>query len=47
MIAWDREQAATIGGIKRFRRDFGDRAAPGDVRLPLGPGVTALPFAEL
>lgn len=39
--------------IRRFREDFGDRAAPGyvvhpgDVRLPLVPGVTALPFAEL
>jgi len=40
-------------GIKEFQRDLGDRAAPGyvvhpgDVRLPLGPNVTALPIAEL
>jgi hypothetical protein len=39
--------------IETFRRDIGDRAAkgyvvhPGDVRLPLGPGATALPLAEL
>lgn len=39
--------------IKIFRRDYGDRVLPGyvvhpgDVRLPLTPGVTALPFAEL
>jgi len=40
-------------GIKRFRRDFGPRAAPGfvihpgEITLPLGPEVTALPFAAL
>jgi predicted AAA+ superfamily ATPase len=40
-------------GIKEFQTDLGDRAAPGyvvhpgDVRLPLGPNVTALPIAEL
>lgn len=40
-------------GIKEFQRDLGDRAAPGyvvhpgNVRLPLGPNVTALPIAEL
>jgi len=40
-------------GIKEFQKDLGDRAAPGyvvhpgDVRLPLRPKVTALPFAEL
>lgn len=40
-------------GIKDFQKDLGDRAAPGyvvhpgDVRLPLGTKVTALPFAEL
>jgi predicted AAA+ superfamily ATPase len=40
-------------GIRVFQEDLGDRAAPGyivhpgDVSLPLGPKVTALPFAEL
>jgi len=40
-------------GIRDFQKDLGDRAAPGyvvhpgDVSLPLGPRVTALPFAEL
>ncbi len=39
--------------IKSFQRDMGDTALPGyvihpgDVRLPLGNGVTALPFANL
>jgi predicted AAA+ superfamily ATPase len=39
--------------IKTFRVDFGDKAMPGyvvhpgDVRLPLGSNVTALPFSEL
>jgi hypothetical protein len=39
--------------IKTFQKDMGDKAMPGyvvhpgDVRLPLGPNVTALPFAEL
>ena len=39
--------------LRRFQRDFGGRAMPGyvihpgNVRLPLGEGVTALPFAEL
>ena len=39
--------------IKTFQKDFGDKAMPGyvvhpgDIRLPLGSGVTALPFAEL
>ena len=39
--------------LKTFQEDFGDRAAPGyvihtgDIRLPLGPGVIALPFTEL
>jgi predicted AAA+ superfamily ATPase len=39
--------------IKTFHKDFGDKAMqgyvvhPGDIRIPLGPGVTALPFAEL
>lgn len=39
--------------IKAFQNDLGDRALPGyivhpgDIRLPLGSGVTALPFAML
>lgn len=39
--------------IRTFRQDLGDKAAPGyvvhpgDVRLPLAPEVTALPFGEL
>jgi len=44
---------AMASAIKVFRKDIGDRASPGyvvhpgDVRLPLGPDATALPFAEL
>ncbi len=44
---------AMASGIKTFREDFADRAAPGyvihtgNIRLPLGSGVTALPFTEL
>lgn len=44
---------AMASGIKVFQEDLGDKAAPGyvlhagDIRLPLGSGVTALPFAEL
>jgi len=44
---------AMAAGIRTFQQDLGDRAAPGyvvhpgDVRLPLGPRVLALPFAEL
>ena len=40
-------------GIRAFQQAFGDRAAsgyvihPGDTRLPLAPGVIAVPFAEL
>ena len=40
-------------GIRALRKDLGKKAAPGyvvhlgDMRLPLGEGVTALPFAEL
>jgi predicted AAA+ superfamily ATPase len=40
-------------GIRAFQEAFGPKAAPGyvvhpgDVRLPLAPNVTALPFAEL
>ncbi|MBU4385576.1 MAG: ATP-binding protein, partial [Actinobacteria bacterium] len=39
--------------IRTFQADFGDRALPGyvvhpgEIRLPLGPGATALPFSEL
>ena len=39
--------------IKAFQEDFGDKALPGyvvhpgDLRLPLGPKVTALPLGEL
>lgn len=39
--------------IRALRKDLGKKAAPGfvihagDMRLPLGEGVTALPFAEL
>ncbi|MFH2219152.1 MAG: ATP-binding protein [Pseudomonadota bacterium] len=39
--------------IKTFREDFGDKVVPGyvvhpgDIRLPLGSNVTALPFGEL
>jgi predicted AAA+ superfamily ATPase len=42
--------AASIG---EFQEDFGGRALPdyvvhsGDVRLPLGAGMAALPFSEL
>jgi len=44
---------AMASGIRAFGKDLGDKAAPGyvihpgDVRLPLGGGVTALPFAYL
>ncbi len=44
---------AMASAIRRFQKDFGDRAMPGyvvhpgDVVLPLGPGVTALPFGAL
>lgn len=40
-------------GIRRFQRDLGGAAGPGfvvhpgDVALPLAPGVTALPFGRL
>jgi predicted AAA+ superfamily ATPase len=39
--------------IKTFQKDLGDRAAPGyvvhpgEVRLPLGQAITALPFSQL
>ena len=44
---------AMADGIKAFREALGERVAPGyvvhpgDVRLPLAPGVEALPFAAL
>ncbi len=44
---------AMASSIRAFQEDFGERALPGyvvqsgDVRLPLGSNVTALPFAEL
>lgn len=44
---------AMAAGITAFQRDFAAKAAsgyiihPGEVRLPLAQGVTALPFAEL
>ncbi len=44
---------AMTDGIKAFQRDFRDVAAPGyvvhpgDVRLPLAPEVTAIPFRSL
>ena len=44
---------AMAGPIRRFHKDFGERTMPGyvvhpgDVRLPLGEGVNALPFVEL
>jgi predicted AAA+ superfamily ATPase len=44
---------AMASTIKTFQKDLGDKAMPGyvvhpgDVRLPLAPNVTALPFAEL
>ena len=44
---------AMASGIRVFQEDLGEEAGqgfvihPGDVRLPLAPGVVALPFAEL
>jgi predicted AAA+ superfamily ATPase len=44
---------AMASGLPAFREDLGEKAGPGfvihpgDVRLPLAPGVTALPFGEL
>ena len=44
---------AMASSVKIFREDFGEKAAPGyvlhtgDVRLPLGSDITALPFIEL
>ncbi len=44
---------AMASAIRTFRKDFGDKSFPGyvvhpgDIVLPLGTGVTALPFSEL
>jgi len=44
---------AMADGIRAFREAIGSTAAPGfivhpgEIRLPLGPGATALPFGEL
>jgi predicted AAA+ superfamily ATPase len=44
---------AMASSIKAFQEDFGDKVLPGyvvhpgQIRLPLGSNVTALPFAEL
>ncbi|MEO8658999.1 MAG: ATP-binding protein [Bryobacteraceae bacterium] len=44
---------AMANGIVAFRADLGEQSAPGyvvhpgDIRLPLAPGVKALPFADL
>jgi predicted AAA+ superfamily ATPase len=44
---------AMASSVRTFLEDFGEKAAPGyvlhtgDVPLPLGSGVTALPFTEL
>ena len=44
---------AMAGAIKTIQRDMGTTAPhgyvvhPGDIRLPLGLGATALPFADL
>ncbi len=44
---------AMAAAVQTFQKDFGDKAMagyvvhPGDITLPLGPGVTALPFYKL
>jgi predicted AAA+ superfamily ATPase len=44
---------AMASTVRAFRKELGDKTMhgyvihPGDITLPLGPGVTALPFAEL
>ena len=44
---------AMASSVRAFQKDFGERALlgyvvhPGKVTLPLGPGVTALPFSDL
>lgn len=43
---------AMANAIQTFQKDFGNRAMPGyvvhpgDITLPLGPGVTAWPFSR-
>ena len=44
---------AMAAGIKSFREALGNKVGkgyivhPGDIHLPLGPGIIALPFMEL
>ena len=44
---------AMASAIRAFQKDLGEKAMPGyvvhpgDVKLPLAPGVTAMPFADL
>ena len=44
---------AMANSILRFKKDLGEKAVdgyvvhPGDISLPLGSGVTAIPFAAL
>ena len=46
-------QPAMAATIKSFQKDIGGNAAPGyvvhpgNIKLPLGPNVTTLPFTEL
>jgi len=46
-------RSAMASALKTFQRDFGDKVLegyvvhPGNIMLPLGSGVTALPFSEL
>jgi uncharacterized protein len=46
-------RSSMASGIRAFRDEYGDKALPGyvvhpgEIRLPLGPGVTALPFGAL
>ena len=44
---------AMAASVRLFQRDLADEATsgyvvhPGDIQLPLGLGVTAMPFADL
>jgi len=44
---------AMASPVRTFQKDFGDKVLvghvvhPGDITLPLGPGVTAMPFSKL
>jgi predicted AAA+ superfamily ATPase len=46
-------RSAMASALKTFQRDFGDNVLvgyvvhPGNITLPLGSGITALPFSEL